>query len=202
MNNKFLLAVIAVLALIIFLQRSCNGKVITEPGQPLVKTDTVWLTKDTVITKRVRIVKRDTVYRPGDSVFIADTNCDKLKLQFERLAKSYSVRNIHHDTLYLDSLGNVFLTDTVQYNAIQKRNYRLTYKIPVVTNTITKMQAPRRQLYLGGGLQIRPGTLQLGMQTGLLYKNKKDQVFGVYTLFDNLQTPYVGFSTYWKIKLK
>jgi hypothetical protein len=37
---------------------------------------------------------------------------------------------------------------------------------------------------------------------GLLYKNKKDQIFGVQTGVSQDLKPYVGVSSYWKIKLK
>ena len=199
-NQNFLLLIIVVLIGIIFLQRACDGPGVTgEPGKDRV--DTTWQTKDSLIIKKVPVYLRDTNWLPGDSVFVPDTNYVRLKQQYIELAKNYAVRNIYKDTVSLDSFGNVYLTDTVQYNQLAARQTVLSYKFPVITKTIAPK--PRRQVYVGGGLHARPGQdVQLGVQAGILYKNKKDQIFGAYTVIDGLQTPFVGVSSYWKIKLK
>ena len=190
------------MAVIIILQRACNSTtVIEKPGTTTVHTDTSWKIKDTTIVKKVPFLKRDTVYRPGDLVFIPDTSYEKLKLQFASLVKEYTVRNIYQDTFYLDSLGKIVLTDTVQYNKLQQRKFNLSYKIPVVTNTITHYQAPSRQFYLGAGVSMTQTFQNPTVQVGLLYKTKKDHLFGAYTLLQS-PSPQIGLSSYWKISLK
>lgn len=199
--NKFLTGIIVVLVAIIFLQRGCTGPV-TEQPKPGVEIDTVYLTKDTTIYKKVTLVKRDTVRQPGDIVYIPDTNYKALKLQYLTLAKDHAARNIYRDTIQLDSIGMVVVHDTVQYNALRKHRFDLSYKIPVITKTVTLQPEPRRQVYIGGGISMNTALEEANFQVGMLYKNKKDQVFGVYSLLDGNSIPQFGVSSYWKIKLK
>ena len=199
MNNKYLIGIIIGLLAIILLQRTCTEDTI--PSKPLTSdVDTVYLTKDTVIYKPTLLVKRDTVFRPGDSIFIPDTDYHRLKHQYETLAKSYSVRNIYRDTLKLDTLGTLVILDTVQYNQLKQHGYHLSYKLPVVTKTI--VPEPKRQLYVGGGISTDLAVNNTSLQLGLLYKNKKDQLFGVYTIADGKSHLQLGLSTYWKISIK
>lgn len=196
--NKFSSIVIVVLVAIILLQRACSGaKTPEETPVNKVVTDTVYIQKDTTITKTVTRVKQIYLQLPGDSVFVADTNYQTLKSQYESLSKKYSTRNIYQDTILIDSLGQVVIRDTLQYNHLQKRSYRLSYKIPVITKTETI--ASRRQVYLGGGLSMTTGFTDLTAQVSVLYKTKKDQVFGVYTLMNGNSKPQVGVSTFWNI---
>lgn len=196
--NKFSSIVIVVLVAIILLQRACSG-VKTPEETPVNKVviDTMFIKKDTTITKTVTRVKQIYLQLPGDSVFVADTNYNTLKSQYEYLSKRYSTRNIYQDTILIDSLGQVVIRDTLQYNHLQRRSYRLSYKIPVITKTETI--ASRRQVYLGGGLSMTTGFTDLTAQVSVLYKTKKDQVFGIYTLMNGSSKPQIGVSTFWKI---
>ena len=202
MSKRIYLIVIGVLVLIILLQRSCsssNTPVIASNKKEIVY-DTIW--RDVVKTdyKRLKVLVRDTVALPGDTVFIPDSNYDKLKLQYELLAKNYATRNIYRDSVQLDTLGFIVLTDTLQYNKVQSRFYEHNYKLPTVIGYVQTQ--PRRQLYIGGGISVDKGFGLSNLQMGLLYKNKKDQIFGVQTGVSQDLTPYVGVSSYWKIKLK
>ncbi len=104
--NRFYLIIIGVLVLIILLQRSCSGpSTVTEPGQVTVKRDTVYITKDSLIVRKVPRIIRDTTYLPGEIKYIPDTNYAVLKRQFQNLVKEHTAINIYADTLKLDSLG-------------------------------------------------------------------------------------------------
>lgn len=196
--NKFSSIVIVILAAIIFLQRTCSGVKIPEtPSVNSVVIDTVYIQKDTTITKTVTRLKQIYLNLPGDSIFVADTNYNTLKSQYESLSKTYSARNIYQDTILIDSLGKVVIRDTLQYNHLQRRSYKLSYKIPVITKTETI--ASRRQMYLGGGLSMTTGFTDLTAQVSVLYKTKKDHIFGVYTLLNGTSKPQVGVNTFWKI---
>jgi hypothetical protein len=201
MNQRIYLIVIAVLVCIILLQRSCSspGKVFV-PGKDKVVYDTVWKNVVKTQVKKVPFIVRDTVPLPGDSIFIPDANYVNLKLQFENLAKNYGVRNIYRDSVQVDTLGFIVITDTLQYNALKSRFYQHNYKIPTITGYVQQEQ--RRQLYIGGGISINKSLELANLQVGLLYKTKKDQIYGIQTgISQNLQ-PYFGVSSYWKIKLK
>lgn len=199
MNQRIYLIVIAVLVAIIFLQRSCTKKVFV-PGKDNVVYDTIWNKVIKKEVKKVPLFIKDTISLPGDTVFVPDSSYNKLKSQYLKLANNYGARNIYRDSLQLDNLGYVIVTDTVQYNLLKSRSYLRNYKVPTVTGYVKQEQ--RRQLYIGGGISINKSLELANLQVGLLYKNKKDQIFGVQTgISQNLQ-PYIGISSYWKIKLK
>lgn len=202
MSKRIYLIVIGVLVLIILLQRACtpSAKPVVVASKSEIVYDTIW--RDVVKTdfKRLKVFVRDTVPMPGDTVFIADSNYDKLKLQYELLAKNYATRNIYRDSVQLDTLGFIVLTDTLQYNKVQSRFYQHNYKLPTVIGYVQPQ--PRRQLYIGGGISIDKSLEMTNIQAGLLYKNRKDQIFGLHTGISQNLTPYFGGSMYWKIKLK
>jgi hypothetical protein len=170
------------------------------PGENKVLYDTVWKHVLKTEVKRVPVLVRDTITKPGDTVFVPDTNYDNLKLQYTNLAKSYGTRNLYRDSIQLDTLGYLVVIDTLQYNLLKSRVYQHNYKLPTVTGYVQQEQ--RRQLYIGGGISINKSLELANLQVGLLYKTKKDQIYGVQTgISQNLQ-PYLGISSYWKIKLK
>jgi hypothetical protein len=201
MSHKIYLVVIAILLVIILLQKACNQ---SSPGISVdnnkVIYDTAWNTISKTEYKRIPVFKHDTTYVEGDSVFIADTNCQKLEQQFYNLAKNYKVRKLYIDTVRIDSYGYVLLTDTVQYNTIKSRTYEHQYKIPTITCYVHEKQ--RFQLYIGGGISVDKTIGLANLQTGILLKNKKSHIFGVQTGISQNLTPFVGVSSYWKIKLK
>lgn len=201
MNQRIYLIVIAVLVCIILLQRSCSSsnKVFVH-GKDKVVYDTVWRSVVKKEVKKVPLIVRDTISLPGDTIFAPDANYEKLKSQYLTLANNYGARNIYRDSLQLDSLGYVVVTDTLQYNTLKSRGYLYNYKIPTVTGYVQQEQ--RRQLYIGGGISINKSLELANLQVGFLYKTKKDQIYGIQTgISQNLQ-PYFGISSYWKIKLK
>ena len=199
-SNIFFTGIIAVLVIIILLQRACTPecKPLTVKERVL-KVDTAYVLVDNVITKKVTLLKRDTVAVPGDSVFIPAPGYDALLAQYTELAANYKARNIYSDTLKLDSLGFVYVTDTVQYNTLQKRKYHYNYTIPVITKTV--QEAPRRQVYIGGGIAMN-AKLSPQVNAGFLYKNKRDQIYGIYTGLGTDLVPVFGVSTYWKISFR
>jgi len=199
MNQRTYLIVIAVLVFVIFSQRSCTSSPQT-PEPPQVVYDTSWNTITLTETKRVPFIVRDTAFLPGDSVFIPDLDYDKLKLQYQSLALDYRARNIYRDSLLVDSFGYIIIMDTLQYNKLALRTYKHSYSIPTIIGYVQPKQ--KRQVYVGGGLSVDQDITLANLQMNLLYKNKKDQIFGVHTGISQNLKPYFGGSMYWKIKLK
>lgn len=200
--NRFYLIVIGVLVLIILLQRSCSGpSVITEPGGE-VKTqiDTVYITKDSLIVRKVPRIIRDTTYLLGETKYLPDTNYAVLKKQFQSLVKEHTALNIYADTLKLDSLGYVFVVDSVQFNELRNRIYDYKYTLPVVKEKTTLIQK-RNQVYVGGGIFTNTGLNTIGAELNLSLKTKSDKVYYVNGLVIPDQGPYFGIGTQWKLKL-
>lgn len=193
--------VIGVLVIIIFLQKGCSGKTISEPVV-ITKYDTIWKKTHDTLTKEVEVVKIKYV-KPEGPHYTPGENIDTCRARFNYLLKQHIARRTYKDTIALDSLGTITVIDTVWLNKLGKRTYIKDYKIPLVTKTITiiKQPDPKRQLYIGGNLFGDKTTLQ-SFTPGVLYKDRKDRIYqaNVGVNFDG--TLIFGLGTYWKINLK
>jgi hypothetical protein len=201
MNSKNLpYIVIAILVIIIYLGRCSNPTIITEP-KVITIIDTIKIT-DTVKSKP-KFIKGDSVpYAKWDTMYIPDTSYRGLKRQYFAMASNYLSSRYYSDTLKInDSItGWIFVKDTVQKNLLVGRGYEYSLSYPKVTTIIT-LPAPKvRQVYVGGQLSGNQSTPIYKAELGLLYKNRKDQIFGVHLGYSN-QIEF-GVSSYWKIKLK
>jgi len=196
-KNNFFNLLIAVLVLIVLLQR-CGGPTPT-PELPTVKKDTVWVVKQNIYITKPTLVQ--TIPGEPGTDFIPDPNYSKLVLQYQSLVKDYIAKNIHRDSIKIDSIGYVNIEDTVSHNLIQGRKTSYKFKYPVITNTITLPQERKNQLYFGGGLESNPMAGSMEFNVGLLLKNKKDQIFNVYGGVDTRGDYQIGLQSYWKIKL-
>ena len=57
-------------------------------------------------------------------------------------------------------------------------------------------------MYIGGGLQGNQYNIINSINGGLLYKNKKDQIYGLSVGINTNGQIVYGISSYWKIKFK
>ena len=103
------------------------------------------------------------------------------------------------DSIKIDSIGYVKITDTVQKNLIIGRSSNVNVKYPIIKETITLPYTPKNQLYIGGSVQLGPVGQLNG---GVLFKNKKDQIFGGSVGITSQGQILYGANSYWKIKLK
>lgn len=203
MNLKinFNYIIIAVLVAIILLQRQCSSSPKEQEPVVVTKVDTLWREVHDTVTKDVPVYVSIPT-KPGPE-YIPSDNCDSLRQQYLVLRDRYLVKNVYVDTIKLDTFGIVQVIDTVQFNKLKKRTRIDDYKIPVIIKetTITKPADPVRQLYIGGNLFGNRNSMQV-ITPGLLYKNKKDQIYqlNVGLNFDGQIT--FGLGAYWKIKLK
>lgn len=201
-KTSFYTGIILVLVLIILLQRACT------PKCPEVSTPEVGVHVDTTYkyitrteTKTVTKVKTDTQYI-REPWMVPDTNYATLKKQFEDLVARYASKNIYQDTIKIDSIGTVVLTDTVLKNQLAFRTYVHNYKIPTVTVTKTIPLPPRRQVYIGGAVGATYPVSISSVQAGMLFKDKKDRVFGISAGLDTRGIMTYSLSSYWKISFK
>ena len=193
-----------VLAIILFmLLRECNtsNQSIQRKPDTITVVDTAYITKTNTKIKKVLIVSTDSSYDiANDPRFVPDTSYENLKAQFTKLSKDYTAKNIYKDTLVLDSIGFVHVTDSVQFNTLLNRHYTYSYKLPIITktSTITNYAKQVRQLYAGVGINSSGVN---SINAGLMYKSRRDQLYGFTLGVNNNQLVY-GVQTYFKIKLK
>lgn len=205
-SSSFPYLVIFVLLGIVFLQRCGGGKT----SLPKPKIDTV-IVKDTQY-----IAVRDTIYskpKPSappvidttwkDSLRLKDSSYEYLFGRYMELGDKYYSRHTFKQTFKIDSIGTATILDTVVSNNIVGRSFSYDIKYPVVTETTTitirEPYIPKRQLYIGGTIWGNPQSVVSAGSVGVLYKDRKDRMFGVNVGVMNSQINY-GVSSYWKIK--
>lgn len=200
MNNKYLILIIASLLVVIaLLLNKCDSGNNDNVVVYKTTTDTAYVEHDTTIFRDSPIVySTDTVKQKGDTVFIIDTTYLGLKKQYEDMIALYSVRNIYKDSIPIDSLGYVHILDTVQYNTLQSKTFRLDYSIPIITNTT--VLEPKNLFYVGAGFSMAQSKFRQ-IQANLLYKPKKN-IFGIHIGSSTDGTIYYGGSVHLLINKK
>jgi hypothetical protein len=205
MKDKLTGLIIVGLTAFIFFNRGCEkGSGIKGPDT-LVVHDTTWQIHDKTIIKEVPVLKEIPVsHEVLVKTYQADTNYPGLKKQYEELAKRYASRRVYRDSVKVGTHGYIEVIDTVGENKLGKRTTKDNLKIPIVkeTMTITKYAEPTRQLYVGGGVNSTSLTNFRSVEAGLLYKTKKDQIFGAKVAVAVDGSVTYGVSSYWKVKLK
>lgn len=205
-KKNFFSILIFGLLLIIAFQRI--GKINTVLDKPtvVITRDTVYYTKDSTIHLKPTLVSYqlpDSILRGKDTVYMPSKELGELTAQYRKLLQDYLTENRYKDSVKVDSLGTIYIADTVSRNSLAKQAITYDFKIPHVKETITITNPPlkTRQMYIGGGVNgtsIQPIS---GFEGGLLYKNKKDQIFGAKVNINTGGQISYGLQSYWKIKL-
>jgi hypothetical protein len=194
---------VIVLLIIILLQRC--GRTPENPTGPQITRDTVWVHKDSTITKQPQIIKTIPFTIPIDrwnTEYLPDTNYTKLLSQYTELVQMFLASNVYKDSLQIDSLGYVVVKDSVCQNLLLGRKYSYDLHYPIIKETRIIPESKKTQWFAGGFIQGEQGTLIDEIGAGLLIKNKKDQIFGGHVGLSNSGAIQIGLSSYWKIKLK
>jgi hypothetical protein len=201
-QNFFNLIVIVLLA--VLLLKNCKSTPSVEPGVKIIR-DTTWIIKDSTVYSKPQLIKTVPVDVSRDTIinnYIPDTNYQKLVIQYQEVVKKYLDTNLYSDSVRVDTIGYVKVTDTVSQNQILKRGYRINVKYPIITETIIKPAPKVRQVYAGGQVSGVAGSPVNGINAGLLYKTKKDYIIGANAGFDRNGNIIYGIQSYWKINLK
>ena len=197
--NNILSIAILILAVIIVLQRSNSSPDIIE--KPIVVRDTIWQKKDSVIYTSPKVIQTIPVKIISEK-YLPDPNYDKLLLQYQELVKLHLAKNIQKDSVKIDSIGFVKVIDTVQNNIVQNRKWEYNIKYPIIKETVIQPPKKVNQLYIGGGLQGNQYNIINSINGGILYKNKKDQIYELSVGINTNGQVVYGVSSYWKIKFK
>ena len=178
---------IVVLAVLLFLQRSCSS---TPPVEPKVITEIVthWDTVKVETTKYVpKIVEKvvvdiDTFSAPIDTVTVL---------------KDYYAKYFYTDTIQIDTLGSIVINDTITRNLISMRDVQSNIFIPTTTITNT-IYLYKREFY--GGISVGATNQAVQNINGeLLYVNKKRDAYGFGIGLNPDFQPIYTVRMYWKI---
>jgi len=195
--------ILVVVLLAIILMQRCGGGIPVD-GIKIIR-DTTWVVKDKTINSKPQIIKTEPYAVPIDrwnTEYLPDTSYIGLIKQYEELVRELLAKNIHSDSIKIDSIGHIYITDTVSRNMITGRSTHYDLKYPIVKETIIVPEKKRIQVYIGGAVQAGENKGSDGVNAGFLLKTKKDQIYGVYGGFNLDKSFQVGFQMYWKVKLR
>ena len=197
---KYWYSLIILLLIILLLLSRCNQSKLN-PQNPIVTRDTIWISHTDTIKTKPKLVYTDPKIRI-DSIFLPNKDYAKLHKQYQDLLVLYFQRNVLKDTLKLDSLGHVYVTDTISKNLVSSRIYTYLIKYPKVIETIILPSVSRNQLYIGGSLQGNLINPVSQINAGFMLKNKKDQLYGISAGINMNGQLQLGISSYWKISFR
>lgn len=206
---------IAALVIWILLQWFNPGGVM--PGGRTIRIDgkkyeVIKHTIDTVEVEKVKVVTKkgkDIVHEVID----VDTLVLKEMVNVDSAAilKDYLAKIVYKDTLVLDGgLGTIALTDTITKNRILGRTWDAKVKERTIKEELIVKEPAKAQLYYGLNAGFNKEDYVSAVGAGVILKTKKDKIYQLGIGVNNRTTdgtngafsPYVGFGTYWKIKVK
>ena len=197
-TKNLLTLMVGALLLIVILQQ-CKGT--PEIEAPTVVRDTVLVVKESLTVTKPQLVE---TIESHDSIimkeYVPDTNYAKLVAQYQEVVNQLLAKNIQKDSVAIDSVGYVKITDTVQKNLVIGRSVQTKISYPIIRETITLPAKKTNQLYVGGAIlgTSAPNTI---MGSALL-KTRNEKLFGGSLSINTYGNMQYGIHSYWKIKLK
>jgi len=140
-----------------------------------------------------------------------DTTIQLVNVDTAALLKDYLAKVVYKDTLKLDEgLGTIALTDTITKNRILGRTWDAKIKQREIKETLIVKEPAKMQVFYGLNAGFNKTDYVSSVGAGLVLKTKKDKLYNFNIGVNNRTTdgtngsfsPYVGFGTYWKIKVK
>lgn len=118
-------------------------------------------TETTVVTDTTFVERTKIEYRKGDNINVVvevpifiPANIDTAAL-----LQDYYSKRIYLDTLNIDSLGYVAVTDTISENKILGRKFEANLKEKTITTTITNTIYPSPSYHIFSGLETSPNRI-------------------------------------------
>ena len=198
--NNLLYIVIGVLLLIILLLQRCGGDKPADTPAPKIDTVIKYITVHDTVKGKIKYIKGETDTSWMTHIeYVPDTNYSLLLKQYKALGDRHFKTNIYK-TKFPIKYGSAQVTDSIFGNELVDSKLELDVVFPEKTITITKQAPPVRQLYVGTFLTGDKKDFINSINVGLLYKDKKDKIFGLSLGYNNVGTIQYGASSYWKIK--
>lgn len=200
-KENFLVLIVLLLIAVLFLQRcneseSTNTIITRDSIIKIISRDTIYITSPTIV--KSTFIRKDSVFLPSS---VPSTDYSELKYQFEELKSLLLTQVIYKDTAKFDS-SLVIITDTVELNKIKARGVEFKLKYPIITIIEHVPNLLKNQFYIGGQLEGEQAQLIKQINANLLFKNKKDQIFGGGVGINVNGKIVYNIQSYWKIKLK
>jgi hypothetical protein len=208
---------IAIVALVIWILLQWFNPGGIMPGGRTIRIDgkKYEVLKHTIDTIEVEKVK--VVTKKGEDIVHEVIDVDTLVLKelvnvdSAAILKDYLAKIVYKDTLVLDGgLGTIALTDTITKNRILGRTWDAKVKERIIKEELIVKEPARNQLYYGLNAGFNREDYVSAVGAGLILKTKKDKIYNLNIGVNNRTidgtngsfSPYLGFGTYWKIKVK
>ena len=208
---------IAIVALVIWILLQWFNPGGVMPGGRTIKIDgkKYEVLKHTIDTVEVEKVK--VVTKKGEDIVHEVIDVDTLVLKelvnvdSAAILRDYLAKIVYKDTLVLDGgLGTIALTDTITKNRILGRTWDAKVKERIIKEELIVKEPAKTQLYYGLNAGFNKEDYVSAVGAGLILKTKKDKIYNLNIGVNNRTvdgtngsfSPYVGFGTYWKIKVK
>ncbi len=198
--ERFQSMTIVILVIIILLMQQCNGSGIslfnrnTKPIEPKVVTETITIWDTLEIEKEVYVPKwRTKVVKEYDTIeVIMPQDVDTLSI-----LRDYYTEYQYIDTIFIDSLGYITLTDTISRNTILNRDPEFNIQIPtkIVNNNI---YINEREFYAGMGVRTNGENISwMGLEG--VYRTRRGNTFIIGLGTDNENKFSAGAGVHWRI---
>jgi hypothetical protein len=202
MKNAITICIVGVLLAIILIQKACSSNIEKPKTNITVTSHTIYIPVHDTIYTHPKLIEQIPSDIPSE--YLPDTNYLALKKQYEKLVNEHLSQNIYKDEVNLDTLGDIVIRDTTQFNKLTKRSYEFNLRVlKRIDSIFINKEAPQKhQLYLGVGIVAVPIITSFGIRGSLLYKDKKDNMFSPSVILTTNGNIIYGIDTYFKIKLK
>lgn len=149
-----------------------------------------------VVKTTIKVKKGEDIYHDTTIYVSVPLNVDTLEI-----IKSYFAKNVYKDTLKLgDSLGFVFIQDTISQNKIASRKYVAKVKQREIKETTIVKELPKTHIYWGLGMGFDKVNYVNNVNANLLLQTKCQRVYGLGVGVDYYKTPFINATIYWKLK--
>jgi hypothetical protein len=190
-REHFYWLIIAVMFIMMVLQRSCTPACPTLTPVTVVRIDTIFHEKkaDTVYVPKVK----QSAYRPkpvfsigSGSYLLIDAPSGSVSYESKDSSVQDEEVTIYQDTtrFQLPMKGYFVVVDTVQGKIINRRIVQ-NYSIPIINTTTERtypVHKPRSQLYIGGEVLGSPVQLLEYGGISMAWKTKRDVIYEIKTL--------------------
>ena len=192
------------LIIIILLLRMCDGE-----SNEVKKGDTI-----KVNGKKYEVVdhKRDTTYITRDSIIYKKGKDIKVEVKVpvyvpanvdtQEILKDYFSRRFYIDTLDLGQKSFVIVKDTITENKILSRVFESSITERIINDTLFLVEPPKRQMFVGFQMGFDKKDIINYGGLSLIYKDKKDKLFGLGLGINSNGQPTIMGNMNWKIQLK
>ena len=192
------------LIIIILLLRMCDGESNEVKKGDTIKVngkkyevvdhrrDTTYITRDSIVYKKGKDIKVEVkvpVYVPAN----VDT---------QEILKDYFSRRFYIDTLDLGQKSFVIVKDTITENKILSRVFESSITERIINDTLFLVEPPKRQMFVGFQMGFDKKDIINYGGLSLLYKDKKDKIFGLGLGINSNGQPTIMGNMNWKIQLK